>query len=131
MVPVFGITIVGCDDGSTNDKTNNGLNSGANNGTNSGGNNGTNGGGNPFVGSWRNSTTSSGITVTQTITFNANLSLVWVVSSNSSYVVGSTSYGTYTYNGNNATLNVNGGTTIITLNNSSSFTAGGGTFTKQ
>jgi len=57
--------------------------------------------------------------------------LVWVVSSNSSYIVGTTSYGTYSYNGNNATLKVNGDTAIITLNNSSSFTAGGGTFYKQ
>ena len=124
---VFGITVIGCDNGTTKDRTNNTTVGG----TNSGANNGTNSVVNPFVGSWINLTTSSGVTVTQTITFNADLSLVWVVSSNSSYIVGSTSYGNYSYNGNSATLKVNGETTIITLNNNSSFTAGGGTFTKQ
>jgi len=108
---VFGMTVAGCgDDVNGNANTGNGSSSGV---------------GNPFTGTWRHSNSGS----TTTITFYADLSLRWVISG--SLFPTSTSYGNYSYNGNTAILGVNGGTTVATLNNTTSFNMGGFTFTKQ
>jgi hypothetical protein len=124
IVLVLGMAVVGCDNGSTGNDNGNGNENGNSNGNGNG--NGSGVSGNPFVGSWTYSNTGS----TTTITFYADLTLKWVVSVYGAYVTTSTSSGTYSYNGNTATLKVNGGTSTATLNNSSSFTMGGFTWTR-
>jgi hypothetical protein len=125
IVLVFGMAVVGCDDGTTNGSDNSNEKGDGNSNENGNGNGNGNDGGvvNPFIGSWKRS--DSG--VTQTITFYSDLTLSWVITG----IAGSTSNGTYSYNGNTATIHVNGVTGTITLNNSSSLNMGGYTYYKQ
>ena len=113
LIMIFGMTIIGCDEGNGKASSNN---------VGGGGNNVEV---NLFIGTWRNSTSG----VIQTITLNANLSFSWVIGGNYG---GGTYSGTYSYNGNTAILTMSyGGAVVATLNNNgSSFSMGGGTWTK-
>ena len=110
MVLVFGMTVVGCDDGSTNGGSS-GTDTQNPGGNNPGGNNpgGNDSGGdnpvNPFIGTWKASGSAHQLVFTSN-TVKAN----WAP-------LGSGT-GTYTYSGNSAIINY-GATVNVTISNNS------------
>jgi len=94
MVLVFGMMVVGCDDGSTSE----------NNTENTGGNTG---GSNPFIGTWTHSDTYNSYPYSETITFTSS-GYSWSRTSPSLPSLNASSTGTCTYGSNYTYAILNG-----------------------